>query len=146
MIRTLIIVSIFVLAGCTPLEEMSKKTYRYEVVKIDSTRSFAYPFDFNRARDLRAGQMFTSAAYVYIHLFPSDRDSVIEESIRMSQEIRTVDTVNTVAYYFQQALGEELLKDPAIRPSDGKVNQQEMKRRYTWTSELINALEARGIK
>ena len=134
------------LVSCTPLEQMSKKTFRYEVLKVDSTRSFAFPFDFNRAKDLRAAQMFTSAAYVYINLFPTYRDSVIEESIRMSEEIRQVDSLSGTIWYFQQALGEELLKDPVIRPADGKLNQQEMKRRYTWTSELINALEARGVR
>lgn len=136
---------LFALAqACTPLDQATK--VRYEVVKLDTNRGFSYPVDFNRARDLRKAEMFAEAAYIYILLYTDYHDSVINESIAMASEIKAIDSAQSVAYYFQQAIGKEMILDPDVRVRGGEINQKEMKKRYTWASELMNELAMKGIR
>ena len=89
---------------------------------------------------------FTEAAYVYIMLYPNWRDSVINESVRMAGEIQAIEDTQPVSWYFQQALGKELMLDPDVRKRGEPMNQKEMKKRMTWSSELMNELATKGIR
>lgn len=129
--------------SCTAIDD---NKVRYEVVKLDTNRSYAYPADFNRARDLRKAEMFTEAAYIYILLYTDWHDSVINESIDMAREIKALDSTQSVAYYFQQAIGQEMMLDPEVRKRGEPINQKEMKKRYQWSSDLMNELATKGIR
>jgi hypothetical protein len=130
--------------SCTPLDKNNK--VRYEVVKLDTARGYAYPAEFNRARDLRKAEMFTEAAYIYILLYTDWHDSVINESIAMAEEIKAIDSTQPVAYYFQQAIGKEMMLDPEVFKRGQEINQKEMKKRYQWSSDLMNELATKGIR
>jgi hypothetical protein len=129
--------------SCTTVED---NKVRYEVVKLDTNRGYAYPADFNRARDLRKAEMFAEAAYIYILLYTDWHDSVINESIEMAKEIKALDSNQSVGYYFQQAIGQEMMLDPEVRKRGEPINQKQMKRRYQWASDLMNELATKGIK
>lgn len=145
--RILTVISLLAIAqSCTPIEDMSKKTVRYEVVKLDPKRGYGWPFEFNRARDLRAAQMFIPAAYVYIHLYPNWKDSVISEAMRMASDVHTFDSTVPLSHYFQQAVGTEMMQDPDIFQGAGKLNRPALDTLYRWTSEILNELNARGVR
>jgi hypothetical protein len=149
---------IFTLGSCTAEEVIPKKQtivtvdslveeeFLGPITRVDSAHGYGYPFTFERARLLRRGKMFIPAAYIYIHLWPNHKDSTVAEAMRMAREARAEDSTKLGSWYFQQAIGTEMLMDHTIRPPDGKINQVEMKKRYEWSSELINALNVRGVR
>ena len=137
------LISFSLVQSCTPIDQ---SRVRYEVVKIDTNRSYAYPADFNRARDLRKAEMFTEAAYIYILLYTDWHDSVINESRKMAEEIRAIDSTQSVGWYFQQAIGQEMMLDPDVKKKGEGINQKEMKKRMTWSAELMNELATHGIR
>lgn len=117
-----------------------------EITRVDSAHGYGYPFTFQRAKSLRRAKMFIPASYVYIHLYQEQRDSTLREALRMSEEMMKYDSTRYPSYYFQQAIGTEMLMDHAINPPGGKMNQVEMKKRYEWTSDILNALGASGVR
>jgi hypothetical protein len=141
----LISTSLIVLAlaqACTPLDTRVK----YEVVKVDTNRGYAYPVTFDRALDLRRAEMFAEAAYVYIMLYNEHHDRVISESIEMANEIKGIEGAKSVTHYFQQAIGKEMMLDPEVRVRGGEINQTEMKKRYSWSAKLMDELAMKGIR
>ena len=134
-----------ILESCTK-EVFVRRRFTGQIYKIDSNRSWAYPIEFDRARDLRGAEMFTEAAYIYILLYNNWKDSVVNESVRMADEILLIDSNRSVTRYFQEALGQEVMLDPEVKPKEGPLDQKEMKKRMTSSSELMNALNARGYK
>ncbi len=132
------------LSACTI--EVKPNKVRYGVVKLDSTRGWAFPVDFERARDLRRAEMFSEAAYIYILLYDTKHDSVISESIAMAAEVKAIDSMQSVAYHFQQAIGKELMLDPEVRKRGEPIDQKQMKKRYKWSSDIMNELVTKGIR
>jgi hypothetical protein len=144
LILFIAVASIAFIGSCTPLSNTNK--VRSEVVKLDTGRGYAYPVNFARAVDLRKAQMFSEAAYIYIMLYNDAHDSVISESMAMAGEIKAIDSVQSVAYYYQQAIGKEMMLDPQVRKPGEEINQKEMKKRFQWSSELMNELATKGIR
>lgn len=134
------------LFGCTQAEMGTKYVKPvYELVKVDTVHGFAYPYDFDRARDLRSHGMFERASYVYIHLYPEFPDSVVSEVHRMAEEIRQIDSTTPVSYYLTQGIGKEALNDPAVFDRrTGKLIQPEMNRLYSISSELLGRIQVLG--
>jgi hypothetical protein len=143
----LLFISLIALAlidSCTMV--VSDTKVKTEVYKQDTGRGYAYPLNFDRARELRTAQMFNAAAYIYIMLYNDAHDSVISESMAMADEIKAIDSTQSVAYYFQQAIGTEMMVDPQVRKPGEEINKKEMRKRYQWSSDLMNELATKGIR
>jgi hypothetical protein len=123
-----------------------------EVHRVDSLHGYGYPYTFERARELRRAEMFLPAAYIYVHLYPIDPDSVIKEIWRMNGEAYQVDTARLAPYYIRQSIGREIIFDDEIMkqgpiPEGGtKINKDSLAKLNTSAARLLDDLEAYGLR
>ncbi|MEO6939096.1 MAG: hypothetical protein ABI444_03015 [Candidatus Kapaibacterium sp.] len=133
--------------GCSSTQDIHKGAVKYDIAKIDTNHGLGYPYEFNRAFDLRKAKLFEPAAYVYINLYPKFKDSVVHQCIEMEDEVRAFDTNYSVPYYIRQSLATEGLQDPEIvNHKTMQVNKPALSVRYKWADGLLEDLYQYGIK
>ena len=137
------------LAACSSNKSTTKQEVsheKYDVAPVDTLHGTAFPYTFDRALELRKAQQFEAAGYIYINLYPNNKDSVVAECSRMGDEIKLYDSTRSLPYILGQALGTQSILDREVMPSVAKYNPQAMSVRHKWCGDLINDLYYKGYR